>query len=171
MDYEIALNFVKALLNNFHLTFQTASTPLALPHSPADLGLRQLLKPDIDYCEISRQFSEICQPNTIYRTKDFSLCYYLIFRIPTKTKLPFASIGPYTSTIITREVLLQYFADYSFPPDIFAQLEKYYQEVPYLSDDSYLQTLLYTLGEWMWGSVENFSIRSEERRVGKECRL
>ena len=65
MDYEIALNFVKALLNNFHLTFQTASTPLALPHSPADLGLRQLLKPDIDYCEISRQFSEICQPKTI----------------------------------------------------------------------------------------------------------
>lgn len=159
MDYEIALNFVKALLNNFHLTFQTASTPLALPHSPADLGLRQLLKPDIDYCEISRQFSEICQPNTIYRTKDFSLCYYLIFRIPTNTELPFASIGPYTSTIITREVLLQYFADYSFPPDIFAQLEKYYQEVPYLSDDSYLQTLLYTLGEWMWGSVENFSIQ------------
>lgn len=159
MNYEIALNFVKALLNNFHLTFQTAGNPLALPHSPADLGLRQLLKPDIDYCEVSRQFAEICQPNTIYRTKDFSLCYYLIFRIPSETEPLFASIGPYTSTVVTRKVLIQYFADDSFPPDIFSQLEKYYQEVPYIADDSYLQTLIYTLGEWMWGSVDNFSIQ------------
>ena len=159
MDYEVALNFVKSLLHNFHFTFMIVQNPLALPHSPADLGLRKLLKPDFDYSVVSKKYAEICRPNTIYRTKDFFLCYYLIFRIPPDEENNFATIGPYTCSIISKEVLVNTYGSYSFPPDIIAQLEKYYQEVPYVADDSYLHTLLYTLGEWMWGGVDNFSIQ------------
>lgn len=159
MNYKDALNFVKSLLNNFHLTFMTVKDPLALPHSPADLGLRKLLRVDFDYCVLSKNYANMCKENTIYRTKDFALCYYLIFRLPPDAETLFATIGPYTSTVITKETLMETYGGYSFPPDVIAQLEKYYQEVPYVADESYLQTLLYTLGEWMWGSLDNFTIQ------------
>ena len=61
MDYEVALNFVKSLLHNFHFTFMIVQNPLALPHSPADLGLRKLLKPDFDYSVVSKKYAEICK--------------------------------------------------------------------------------------------------------------
>lgn len=159
MNYKDALNFVKSLLNNFHLTFMTVKDPLALPHSPADLGLRKLLRVDFDYSVLSKNYANMCKENTIYRTKDFTLCYYLIFRLPPDAETLFATIGPYTSTVITKETLMETYGGYSFPPDVIAQLEKYYQEVPYVADESYLQTLLYTLGEWMWGSLDNFTIQ------------
>lgn len=159
MNHEMILNFVKSLLANFHLTFTTVRKPFELPLTPADLGLRQLLKPDIDYLEISRNYMELCQPNTIYHLQDFFLCRYYMFRLPPDGDCNFAAIGPYTSTVISREALTEAYEDYSFPPDIIAQLEKYYQEIPFIADESYLQTLLYTLGEWLWGGADQFTIQ------------
>lgn len=160
MKHETILNFVKLLLDNFHLTFMTVHKPFELPLSPSDLGLRQLLKPDIDYLEISKSYMELCKPNTIYRLQDFFLCHYFLFRLPPDKTYDFAVIGPYTSTFISREVLVNTYEDFSFPPDIIAQLEKYYQEVPFVADESYLQTLLYTLGEWIWGGADRFTIQN-----------
>lgn len=159
MKYEAELNFVKALLNNFHLSFSTVKSPMILPYSPVDYGLRLLFHPDFDYPELPDKFEKICRPNTIYRVKDFSFCHYLFFRIPDDKESVFAVIGPYTLTVISRKVLLDIFSKFSYPPDILSQLEKYYQEVPLILNESQILTLVFTLGMRLWGSEKNFSFQ------------
>ncbi|MDE6891809.1 MAG: AraC family transcriptional regulator [Lachnospiraceae bacterium] len=159
MKYETEINFVKTLLGNFHLSFVTVKSPLTLPVSPLDFGLRQLLLPDFKYPEIFERLEEVCHPNTIYRVEDFSLCYYIFFRIPDE-KNHFAIIGPYTLTVITPDILLKTFGRFSYSPETLLQLEKYYQEVPLLRDESMLFTTLYTLGTTLWKSEDNFSLQN-----------
>ncbi len=158
MKYETEINFVKTLLGNFHLSFVTVESPLTMPVAPFDFGLRQLLLPDFKYPEIFERLEEVCHPNTIYRVEDFALCYYIFFRIPEEENL-FAIIGPYTLTVITPDILLKTFGRFSYPPETFLQLEKYYQEVPLLRDESTLFTILYTLGTTLWKSEDNFSLQ------------
>lgn len=164
MNHESVLHFVKSLLNNFNLTFTIVQDPFTVPLSPLDLGLRRLLNPGTDYVKISQNYMKLCKPNTIYRLQDFSLCYYFLFQIPTEEDPYFACIGPYTKTIITKEVLMDTYGNLSFPPDILVQLEKYYQEVPFIANEGYLQTLLFTLGEWIWGSTEHFTIQDIQEK-------
>ncbi|MCI8976241.1 MAG: helix-turn-helix domain-containing protein [Lachnospiraceae bacterium] len=158
MKYETEINFVKTLLGNFHLSFVTVESPLTMPVAPFDFGLRQLLLPDFKYPEIFERLEEVCHPNTIYRVEDFALCYYIFFRIPDVENL-FAIIGPYTLTVITPDILLKTFGRFSYPPETILQLEKYYQEVPLLRDESTLFTILYTLGTTLWKSEDNFSLQ------------
>lgn len=159
MKHETELNFVKTLLNNFHISFTTLKSPVTLPFSPMDYGLRLLFQSDFNYSGLSERFEEICQPNTIYRVKDFSLCHYLFFRIPDESETSFALIGPYTLTVFSRKVLLDIFGKFSCPPEVLPQLEKYYQEVPLIINESQLLTLVYTLGSRLWGGEENFTFQ------------
>ena len=80
MKHETELNFVKTLLNNFHISFTTLKSPVTLPFSPMDYGLRLLFQSDFNYSGLSERFEEICQPNTIYRVKDFSLYQFCSHR-------------------------------------------------------------------------------------------
>lgn len=159
MHYDTVLNFVKSLLNNFNVAFTVLHFPVTQPLSLADLGLRQLLKPDIDYLQVSKNYMEMCMPKTIYRLHDFYLCNYFMFLLPPEEENNFVYIGPYTSVTVTKEMLLETYKNFSFPPDVIAQLEKYYQEVPFVPEESSLQTLLYTLGEWIWGGTDNFTVQ------------
>lgn len=157
MRYEAELNFVKALLGNFHLSFTTVKNPAALPYSPVDFGLRLIFCPDFDYSQLFDRFREICRPNTIYRLKDFSYCHYLFFLIPDGEETVFGVVGPYTLTVISRKVLLDIFGKLSCPPELLPQLENYYQEVPLVTNESQILTLVYTLGVRLWGSEDHFT--------------
>ncbi len=167
MKYETEINFVKTLLGNFHLSFVTVEGSPESPAYPLDFGLRQLLVPDFEYPEFFKRLETICRPNTIYRVEDFSLCYYIFFRIPEEENL-FAIIGPYTLTVITPDILLKTYGRFSYPPETLLQLEKYYQEVPLLRDESTLFTILYTLGTTLWKSEDNFSLQDiSDITIGK----
>lgn len=159
MKFEAELNFVKDLLSNFHLTFTTVQKTSDLPFLSLDLGLRQLLFPDLDYRKISENLEHTCLPNTIYRMKDLSLCNYLFFLIPDEHEKIYAIIGPYTLTAVSPQNLPDIFASLSCPAKLLPQLEKYYQEVPFLTDESRLLTLLYTLGSRLWGDADHFSFQ------------
>jgi len=171
MKYEAELNFVKALLSNFHLSFTTLKSPLTLPFSPVDFGLRRLFRHDFDYTELSQQLIETCRPNTIYRMKDFSSCHYLFFRIPEEKETTIAVIGPYTLTEMCRQRVTDIFSPFSYPPEILPQLEKYCQEVPLIIDESKIFTLIYTLGTRLWGSEENFSFQDLPNTAAEDLGL
>lgn len=159
MNFEKELHFVKKLLDNFGMPFSIYTEPFENVFPSPDFGLRKLLDPDFDYMEILYQLPQICAPNTIYRIQDLSLCNYLIFQIPDTEKGTYAIIGPYTLVLFSEENKPKYFQKYSLPPELLPQIEKYHQEIPFIPDESMLLTLIYTLGEIMWGSIENFSIQ------------
>lgn len=159
MKYEKELDFVKNLLHNFNLSFFLMKEPFDLPPMPSDFGLRKLIIPDFDYMAVVQRISQICEPNTIYRTQDPFLCYYILFRIPNEEEPVFAAIGPYTLMAMTHETLVNYPFKIPIPPEIIPQLEKFYQEIPFIADESILYTLLCTLGEKIWGNFNNFSLK------------
>ncbi len=171
MKYDAELNFVKALLSNFHLSFTMLKSPIALPFSLIDFGLRQLFRHDFDYIELYSRFEKACRPNSIYRVKDFSSCHYLFFRIPDDTETAYAIIGPYTLTEISRQAILDIFSRFSYPAEILPQLEKFYQEVPVIIDESKLFTLIYTLGIKLWGNEENFSFQDIPDTISEDLRI
>lgn len=152
------LDFTRKLLDNFGLSLDLYKIPLDSAIPPPDFGLRKLLNPDFDYTGMLHQLLENCCPNIIYRIRDLSLCNYLLFQIPDDNELVFAMVGPYTLIPFSQEALLKDLQKYSLPPEILPQLEKYHQEIPFITDETILLTLLYTLGESMWGSIENFSV-------------
>lgn len=162
MKCETELNFIKKLFNNFGLSFYLFQEPFDSVFPPPDFGLRKLLNPDFDYTAIFRQLPEICKPNVMYRIQDLSLCNYLFFRVPDDEVMTFVMLGPYTLIPFSQETLLADLQKSSLSPELFPQIEKYHREIPFISDESLLQTLLYTLGEIMWGGIDNFTIQDYE---------
>lgn len=159
MKYETELTFAKELLNNWGLPLHLVGKSQDLESLLPDYGLRKLLNPDFNYEELLDRLAETCHPNTIYRIQDPSISNYLVFLSPGDGEAVYVVIGPYTLIPFSKESLLESFERYSLPPESLPQLEKYYQHIPYLKDESLLLTLIYTLGEKLWGSTDNFSIQ------------
>lgn len=67
-------------------------------------------------------------------------------------------IGPYLDQEITQESLLNLADHYNFSPQIFSQLKYFYEKVPIIKDIDHLLLLIITLGEYLWGNMNNFSL-------------
>ena len=67
-------------------------------------------------------------------------------------------IGPYTDQEITQESLLNLADHYNFSPQIFSQLKYFYEKIPIIKDVDHLLLLIITLGEYLWGNMDNFSL-------------
>ncbi len=68
-------------------------------------------------------------------------------------------IGPYTTAPYTADMFRQNFLETMSSPDILPQLNKFYHDIPIIPEDSNFMTIVYTLGESMWGSMDSFSVR------------
>lgn len=169
MQYLSELSFFMKLFKNSHIPcriLQDPMTELAFNSYPdLDLGIRGLINPGMNYREHQQQFFQSCSPNTIYRVNDEFMCRYLFFQMPETDTPTYILIGPYTATAISRHTILEYADRYSIPPDIYPFLEKFYQDLPIVPDESSLLILINTFGEVIWGSLDNFSLQDVEKSV------
>ena len=158
MKYQIQLDFFEKLLQNYHLSFYYITEDMESAPD-FDFGLRKLFHPDINYLEFAQEITNQYQPNTIYTVLDYFLCQYLIFKLPDTEKSTYMLIGPYTIAPYTADMFRQDFLETMSSPDILPQLNKFYHDIPIIPEDSNFMTIVYTLGESMWGSMDNFSVR------------
>lgn len=157
MQHESELRFFQKLLSNLHLPCYIL--PLSSPDIPEyDMGLRALLYQDADYAAMLRQTRAYIHPATIYCTPDQHMCRYILFLLPDAAEDTLFLIGPYSRTALTRESILQHIDTAGISPILMPQLEKYYQTLPLIPDESILFSLLNTLGETIWESADNFTI-------------
>lgn len=164
MHYETELRFFQKLLENFHISLFLFRKPFdSLPE--LDLGLHNLLCPSASYRESVSRISGYCKPNLIYRVADEFLCHYIFFRLPKPREDTFVSIGPYTLSNITMNNLLESAERFSLPPELFPQLEKYYQHLPLVPNENILLTTLNVLGESIWGGMDNFSVQNVRKQI------
>lgn len=87
------------------------------------------------------------------------MCNYIFFQMPEADVPTYIIIGPYTSTTISSQAILERVDKYSISPDIFPQIEKFYQDLPFIPDENTLLLLINTFGEQIWGSLDNFSLQ------------
>lgn len=162
MSYHSELNFAKRILSHFRIKihFITEDDKYV---ADIDMGLRKLLGMEDQY-DLSQNFiKQKIKDNTIYKLTDIFYCNYFIIRLPDATADTLMLVGPYTTREFNRNEIMEFTEEYSLPPQIFNTLEKYFNNIPYLENDSTLLVLMNTLGETFWGSMDHFKFETLEQ--------
>ena len=156
MDYEREYAFVIKYLNK--LSIKTALIHIYENDTPTfDQGLRKIIYGTDDYPKFFEFLTSAGKSNTIYQINDKYFCKYYALRLPNKPGT-YLMIGPYLDQEITQESLLNLADHYNFSPQIFSQLKYFYEKVPIIKDIDHLLLLIITLGEYLWGNMNNFSL-------------
>lgn len=160
MDYRSELQFTERLLEQFRLKtrYIDSSTHMDQISTP-DIGLKDVLNFHVDDAKLLEQLHQYCQSNTIYRIKNPLLCSYLLFRLPDTNPPVYAYIGPYSQEAVSQEDILKLAEKFQVGPGNLRQLEQFYHDLPVIPSENTILTILYTLGERMWGSMDNFSLQ------------
>lgn len=162
MDYKRELLFVEKLLNNFRLNISyITKKSLSGNEDEHIFGLQDILNYHHNVKDTFQLLQDNCEPNTIYQLENILLCNYLVFKLPQTEEPTYIYIGPYSKHPISRQEILTLAEKFHVAPGNLTQLEQFYMDLPQLSDDNVLFTLLYTLGEYIWGDANHFTIQED----------
>jgi len=162
MGYEKELKFAEKLLYNFRISLRYLTEKNTENFAVIDdLGLRDILNYNYDETSLLKTLEKHCKSNTIYRVKNVLMCQYLLFKLPDTEKPVFVYIGPYTFAPVSKQDILKLAEQYHVTPGNLTQLEQFYQDLPILSDENILSALMYTLGEYLWGDADHFTVRDD----------
>lgn len=170
MFYDAEFAFLKNLLKNLYINFTVIEAPASgIPHTlPVfDLGLRSLLYNERDYTRfLTPALQRLNTPNTIFRIQDQYMCNYICMQLPdTQDKFLYLLIGPYVNHKVNRQTLLNFAEELSLYPKQFTQINKYYSDLPFLTDEETLFAITTTFGEKIWENTENFSVEYIENTL------
>ncbi|MBQ2775845.1 MAG: helix-turn-helix domain-containing protein [Clostridia bacterium] len=167
MFYESELSFFCKILNNMHIDTCLVNSKDSLPNS-IDRGLRTFLNMEDSYKNLFSTLWRKVEPNTIYRLRDPFFCSYVFMLLPNTSTDTVLVAGPYLSTEITHQMLMEAVEKYAIPPQVFSQIEKYYGNLPVIKDDAQLIPIYNSFGEAIWGSMEKFSVKTTIQPVLEE---
>lgn len=167
MKYNAELLFAEKLLQNYSLAINNYTYPLTNDFFP-DKGLRKMINPQTDYNKLLHQLPKMVKENTIYRVEDAFFCVYLFFILPETEGARFACIGPYHTIEINQKEILSLSNSISLSPSKMAQLQKFYESIPLIEDESRLLNILFVLGECMWGGIDNFFLQDARSFLSSE---
>lgn len=162
MGYDKELQFTQRLLSHFRLKMRYIDTTSSLDSfSAPGVGLQDVLNFQIHDSNILDYLDKYCKDNTIYRIQTPLLCCYLLFRLPDQPTPTYAYVGAYVQEPVSRENILKLADKFRVAPGNLKQLEQFYHDLPLIPSENTLLTILYTLGEQMWGSMDNFSVQKD----------
>ncbi len=162
--FQAELDFLISILRNFHIN-TVFLTDGAESKVKADLGLRDFLGMKSDYENLFSITNT--ENNTVYKITDTFYCCYIFIVLPGCSQKTSLVIGPYTNIEITKQMLLQAAEDYDIESEILSQIEKYFTNIPVLTNESTLFAILNAFGEKLWGNLENFRIKSVHQTASK----
>lgn len=161
MNYQSELNFVQELLKTYRLSiyfFNDDTTPDMLVPEYGWVG--ELLTKDATLTNIYNRFKQQCKHNIVYQIEDGFLCHHIVFLLPTENnKMTFAYIGPYTQDAINKQHITKLSEKYRFSTALCSKLEAYYQDIPYLPDETHLLSIIYTFCAHIWGGTDKFTVK------------
>ena len=158
------LDLLINILKNFHINTNVITQDTEIK-TKADLGLREFLGMQGDYESLFTVKN--IEANTVYKITDTFYCCYIFIVLPDRPEKTALIIGPFTNIEITKQRLLQAAEDYDITPDVLSQFEKYYTNIPVLTNESTLFAIINAFGEKLWGSLENFQIKSAKQTASK----
>jgi len=157
MHYAAELAFFQKTLKKLHLRATEISVAHGLNHQ-IDFGLRSFLGREKDYARFFCLNNEMVKPNTIYKLTDNLRCRYIYLQLPHESEQSILVVGPYLTAEIRHEQLLEIAEQYGVLPGNIKELEGHYTNIPVLTDEVWLFTMINILGESLWGSGTAFEI-------------
>ncbi len=159
MKYEKQLEFFQKILENYRIN-SCVMTDGDTSQRMADRGLRDSLGLSEDYDQLFCTHHETLTENTIFLLTDSFSCNYIFILLPeTDNKQTFIA-GPYIDREFTQKMVIDAANQYDIPPSLRNQIEKYYTTVPVYADKDIVSSLFISLGELLWGSMDNFIVKS-----------
>ena len=161
MNYQAELNFVRELLKTYRLTihlFDEDTNPDAV--MPDRTWIGEFLSKEASFDNIYKTFRNQCKSNIIYQIDDGFLCHHIIFLFPAEDeKLIFAYVGPYTQEPISKQHITKLSEKYHFSAEMISKVESYYQEIPFLPDETHFLSIIYTFCSHIWGGTDKFTTK------------
>lgn len=162
MKYDAELKFVDRFFNKFRISIRYLKAPFLIDDEPTpEREFRILFNLQQHDEEHLRTICEQCKPNTIYRIHDSFQRDHIMFQLPDTPEPTYAYIGPYLPNDVTPQTILNIANKHKLSPEKYNALTKYYSVLPFFSDEGILSILLYTLGESLWGSMDNFTFQDK----------
>ncbi len=156
MFYEAEFLFLQNMLTNMNLHYTVFSSDQDnLP--TLDLHLREILGIEQDYLNQYKFAIEQIKPNTIYHLADSFGCHYDALLLPDTEPDVFFIVGPYATEIFSEPMLTLLMEQHSLSPQFYAAFEKYFNNLPFVSDQLPLTVILNTFGQKIWGGMDLFS--------------
>lgn len=122
-----------------------------------DMGIRRLLNLENDYTAFFSQcFGK--SRNDVVVVTDMFLCTYVFIPLPENENNSILVLGPYTKSLITKNTINKKTVESSLPAYINQQLEKFYSAIPYIPNDDIILSLVNSICEVAFKSIENFSV-------------
>lgn len=159
MFYDREIDFFRSFIENCKIKTSIISdkkTPENL-----DLGIRQLLGLEHDYTNLFG-LSRL-EKKTILSIQDIFSCKYFFIVLPETEEKTVLLVGPYTTRLISRDEIEEKALSYSLSASAVKNIHKYFSIVPYIPDDSFLSIAVSCLGEKLYGSLDNFTIKTEHQ--------
>ncbi len=160
MFYSAELEFLRHILRNYHVDTCIITEGEPVPSS-IDKGLRDFLELHDNYVKLF-DLCGILKPNILYTLTDIFSCRYVFLLLPETEKKQVLVAGPYMSSEVTDEKLLEAAESFSVPAQLVTQIIKYFGNVPHISDESFLMNLFFSFGETIWGNENNFGVEELE---------
>lgn len=159
MYYDKELDFFRKILENYRIN-SCIMTNGDTSYRMADRGLRDSLGLSEDYDHLFCTRHETLTENTIFKLTDSFSCNYIFILLPECDGKKTFIAGPYIDTDFTQKMFIDAAKQYDVPVPLRNQIEKYYTTVPVYTEKDIISSLFYSLGEVLWGGMDNFAVRS-----------
>lgn len=161
MHYRQELDFTRKIMENMRLsTYVTKG--VAFPKN-IDHGLREYLGISQSNENTLSMINQSLKNNTILLITDEFMCNYIMFLLPDSAETSIFICGPYITADFTKQKLMETAEKYDISPQFFSQLSKYYGNITSVNDETILLSVFSSLGEVIWGSIDNFSIQKHQK--------
>ena len=161
MNYQVELNFVRELLKTYRLNLYLFDDKLNsdIPF-PEYNWIGEILTKEASFSTVFQTFKKYCNPNVIYQVEDGFLCHHIVFLFPFEDgTTKYAYIGPYTQETMNKQQIAKMAEKYRFPTEYIPKIEEYYQGIPLIAEETYIQSIIYTFCSTIFGGEDNFTTK------------
>lgn len=164
MNFEKELRFTREVLKKSHI-----QSAVIDPREPFDKSYDATLSAILIQGDNDAQCFNDVFPNTegnvIYKVSDAFACRYLFMRLPNSRSV--LTIGPYVVRDLGQSTFLEWGEEHKLDPTQIRTLAHFYARLPLVtSEESYLMTLIDTLGEQLWGAGK-FNVQEIQREQSR----
>jgi len=157
MSYQAELEYLQKVLAK-HRVQTTVLSDSNIPIRQLDFGLRSSFGEEPKIRQVFFDFLRNALPNRIYKLSDSLHCHYIFLLLPESDGSRSLLVGPYLLKELTEQQLLEDAEHFGLPPKQFSRLRSCYSNIPVISDENFLFSLLIVFGETLWGSSEAFEV-------------
>lgn len=156
MFYSTELTFLRKVLTKCHLNTVIINPNAPFKNTMHNFGLKAFINED-EFDKTIYDYINPFEDNTIYKIKDLFSCCYMFMKLPDNNNDIVLSIGPYLSSEMTHERVLEKIEKLCIDTQLTKDIERCYSDIPIFEESDRIFSLLDSFAENIW-SENNYKV-------------